>query len=104
MYFFFFKQKTAYEMRISDLSSDVCSSDLSTGRASPTAARSIRIRSARRAARRRDERGTPPLPAGPVTLPHRGPLPLPQGERGALLSLSPRGRGLRSLGEFAERA
>src|SRR3546814_6011919 len=35
--FFFFKQKTAYEMRISDWSSDVCSSDLlgastSTGR------------------------------------------------------------------------
>src|SRR3546814_6513409 len=28
IYFFFFKQKTAYEMRISDWSSDVCSSDL----------------------------------------------------------------------------
>src|SRR3546814_2918831 len=28
MFFFFFKQKTAYEMRISDWSSDVCSSDL----------------------------------------------------------------------------
>src|SRR3546814_3466303 len=28
MTFFFFKQKTAYEMRISDWSSDVCSSDL----------------------------------------------------------------------------
>src|SRR3546814_5577106 len=28
---FFFKQKTAYEMRISDWSSDVCSSDLSSG-------------------------------------------------------------------------
>src|SRR3546814_9652598 len=28
MYFFFFKQKTAYELRISDWSSDVCSSDL----------------------------------------------------------------------------
>src|SRR3546814_10571093 len=28
MVFFFFKQKTAYEMRISDWSSDVCSSDL----------------------------------------------------------------------------
>src|SRR3546814_10889907 len=28
MSFFFFKQKTAYEMRISDWSSDVCSSDL----------------------------------------------------------------------------
>src|SRR3546814_5122092 len=27
-WFFFFKQKTAYEMRISDWSSDVCSSDL----------------------------------------------------------------------------
>src|SRR3546814_19156951 len=31
--FFFFKQKTAYEMRISDWSSDVCSSDLA---AAPT--------------------------------------------------------------------
>src|SRR3546814_7275475 len=28
MSFFFFKQKTAYEMRISDWSSDLCSSDL----------------------------------------------------------------------------
>src|SRR3546814_5286570 len=32
--FFFFKQKTAYEMRISDWSSDVCSSDLA--RVEPT--------------------------------------------------------------------
>src|SRR3546814_9456702 len=31
--FFFFKQKTAYEMRISDWSSDVCSSDLRSDRA-----------------------------------------------------------------------
>src|SRR3546814_19751176 len=30
--FFFFKQKTAYEMRISDWSSDVCSSDLAARR------------------------------------------------------------------------
>src|SRR3546814_8924124 len=29
--FFFFKQKTAYEMRICDWSSDVCSSDLMLG-------------------------------------------------------------------------
>src|SRR3546814_4770989 len=28
IYFFFFKQKTAYDIRISDWSSDVCSSDL----------------------------------------------------------------------------
>src|SRR3546814_8811272 len=31
-YFFFVKQKTAYEMRISDWSSDVCSSDLDAGK------------------------------------------------------------------------
>src|SRR3546814_19567375 len=31
MLFFFFKQKTAYEWRISDWSSDVCSSDLARG-------------------------------------------------------------------------
>src|SRR3546814_1590983 len=30
-FIFFFKQKTAYEMRISDWSSDVCSSDLGGG-------------------------------------------------------------------------
>src|SRR3546814_18545260 len=43
--FFFFKQKTAYEMRISDWSSDVCSSDLP--------ARSDRHRHAHRPARPR---------------------------------------------------
>src|SRR3546814_3501341 len=37
--FFFFKQKTAYEMRISDWSSDVCSSDLE-----PTAGVDIELR------------------------------------------------------------
>src|SRR3546814_2797203 len=35
-FFFFFKQKTAYEMRISDWSSDVCSSDLPDGGADRT--------------------------------------------------------------------
>src|SRR3546814_5494190 len=30
IFVFFFKQKTAYEMRISDWSSDVCSSDLTS--------------------------------------------------------------------------
>src|SRR3546814_9970259 len=34
--FFFFKQKTAYEMRISDWSSDVCSSDLTKGATTTT--------------------------------------------------------------------
>src|SRR3546814_4112712 len=36
--FFFFKQKTAYEMRISDWSSDVCSSDLQPSEAGSHAA------------------------------------------------------------------
>src|SRR3546814_5005349 len=34
---FFFKQKTAYEVRISDVSSDVCSSDLRTIKVEPPA-------------------------------------------------------------------
>src|SRR3546814_8691953 len=41
-FFFFFKQKTAYEMRISDWSSDVCSSDLGVGRR--RIARAVEIR------------------------------------------------------------
>src|SRR3546814_4721422 len=32
LFFFFFKQKTAYEVRISDWSSDVCSNDAAVGR------------------------------------------------------------------------
>src|SRR3546814_10880885 len=40
--FFFFKQKTAYEMRISDWSSDVCSSDLLDAYAIDTLRRKLR--------------------------------------------------------------
>src|SRR3546814_15183916 len=53
--FFFFKQKTAYEMRISDWSSDVCSSDLhGTGGAEGIArlGTTVRRRRARLPARR----------------------------------------------------
>src|SRR3546814_5832970 len=49
---FFFKQKTAYEMRISDWSSDVCSSDLryeSQGRFSAAPSRRVPASAARRA-------------------------------------------------------
>src|SRR3546814_3952765 len=42
--FFFFKQKTAYEMRISDWSSDVCSSDLQGERAHRGAHRGLLAR------------------------------------------------------------
>src|SRR3546814_3601991 len=40
---FFFKQKTAYEMRISDWSSDVCSSDLPQPRPCICATSSLRV-------------------------------------------------------------
>src|SRR3546814_1695926 len=44
VYLFFFKQKTAYEMRISDWSSDVCSSDLIADESQdPEMNRSIKI-------------------------------------------------------------
>src|SRR3546814_2619705 len=39
---FFFKQKTAYELRISDWSSDVCSSDLTSELAAACAGKSAR--------------------------------------------------------------
>src|SRR3546814_9766887 len=42
LFFFFFKQKTAYEMRISDWSSDVCSSDLHRHHGRGRRAREIR--------------------------------------------------------------
>src|SRR3546814_6398391 len=57
LFIFFFKQKTAYEVRISDWSSDVCSSDLSQPRrALPLVRLDARrpARSADGAARRRD--------------------------------------------------
>src|SRR3546814_17114323 len=68
-FFFFFKQKTAYEMRISDWSSDVCSSDLqAAGRGD---ARMGRSRAS--AATRRDRTGTLRSRDGMLRLPrHRG--------------------------------
>src|SRR3546814_1543677 len=48
--FFFFKQKTAYEMRISDWSSDVCSSDLLRGGHGLRPARCRRVHQAERPA------------------------------------------------------
>src|SRR3546814_19098585 len=50
--FFFFKQKTAYEMRISDWSSDVCSSDLRAAASATTAGRGCAAASADRSLRR----------------------------------------------------
>src|SRR3546814_6700492 len=49
-YFFFFKQKTAYEMRISDWSSDVCSSDLALVAVGHVVAHGLVLRAQRDAA------------------------------------------------------
>src|SRR3546814_245326 len=56
MLFFCFKQKTAYEMRISDWSSDVCSSDLLVRQVARLAGKDER-RIAREFALRRSQRG-----------------------------------------------
>src|SRR3546814_10381993 len=53
--FFFFKQKTAYEMRISDWSSDVCSSDLDRRRAGVRRARAGRRDLRQRPAKRQGD-------------------------------------------------
>src|SRR3546814_16954592 len=63
--FFFFKQKTAYEMRISDWSSDVCSSDLLRGLRT-RASRSWRPGPVRQGRTR--TRQFRPLAAGPQSL------------------------------------
>src|SRR3546814_5870990 len=42
LFVFFFKQKTAYEMRISDRSSDVCSSDLLVSKDCPSMSTALR--------------------------------------------------------------
>src|SRR3546814_9625942 len=62
--FFFFKQKTAYEMRISDWSSDVCSSDL-RGRGRRGAGSTASPAAGRIPTRRRSPRGRVCGPASP---------------------------------------
>src|SRR3546814_5110761 len=64
MYCFFFKQKTAYEMRISDWSSDVCSSDLPAARRGDALVMQLAAhRLAHRVARREQQRHDGATPA-----------------------------------------
>src|SRR3546814_16333877 len=63
--FFFFKQKTAYEMRISDWSSDVCSSDLCRAHARLLGAVLARGRARRRGQCVRGRRSGTDHAAGP---------------------------------------
>src|SRR3546814_7935179 len=62
--FFFFKQKTAYEMRISDWSSDVCSSDLASGLGAGAAAGTAPARGAAPSRRSRSRPIAERLPLG----------------------------------------
>src|SRR3546814_3355841 len=69
LFVFFFKQKTAYEMRISDWSSDVCSSDLPCGRLRQRRRIGARTGKAQEKGRRRASTGgapraAPALPQG----------------------------------------
>src|SRR3546814_9173773 len=71
---FFFKQKTAYEMRISDWSSDVCSSDLSLEpRLQYVGRQGIGIR------RQRGGPNPEPSPGRPCGQPRRAAQPFPGG-------------------------
>src|SRR3546814_6799306 len=62
--FFFFKQKTAYEMRISDWSSDVCSSDLGDALGAADFAQHVQRRLVRAAMRRTPQAGDARRDAG----------------------------------------
>src|SRR3546814_1317412 len=59
MFIFFFKQKTAYEMRISDWSSDVCSSDLRAGATHRSVVPAAMRAASRPTSRRRPAPGPP---------------------------------------------
>src|SRR3546814_18126111 len=74
LWFFFFKQKTAYEMRISDWSSDVCSSDLMTALAERHGADGWRVTSSGLRWRRiaGNGSGAHPGPADRVTVHYVG--------------------------------
>src|SRR3546814_4937618 len=86
--FFFFKQKTAYEMRISDWSSDVCSSDLlprarATDRGDePVPVRASGRRLARLLARAKVRGGLSGQGVGAAARPDRPPCRGAGGDRG----------------------
>src|SRR3546814_2423179 len=79
--FFFFKQKTAYDMRISDWSSDVCSSDLVGSEAFTAGALEQQHAPGRCADRQRDQR----LHRHPAAVTHRDRLLQRDSVRGVAL-------------------
>src|SRR3546814_9413394 len=94
---FFFKQKTAYEMRISDWSSDVCSSDLDHRQHHPRPGR--KDRGQRDAERKRRRRGDLALAADRALLAPRGDMMPEMGMR-QQPGLEPRRRAREAEGEI----
>src|SRR3546814_5357529 len=89
--FFFFKQKTAYEMRISDWSSDVCSSDLSDDRQHAQLSQSRRRAEGNRCGRLQGGRPGAQQPAGclgQVSVAERPDLP--HAQRSSIWAVAPR--------------
>src|SRR3546814_19825679 len=75
-HFFFFKQKTAYEMRISDWSSDVCSSDLAELLAQrPLVEGELHVEGAREAGLQRLQRGIGEALGLQALVSHAGRIP-----------------------------
>src|SRR3546814_5063379 len=85
--FFFFKQKTAYELRISDWSSDVCSSDLpvlgARRRKLPTG-RSLRQLTEARLRLRRSQALDPLVALGKLARPHFTSMRAPKQVQGSM--------------------
>src|SRR3546814_11205642 len=86
--FFFFKQKTAYDMRISDWSSDVCSSDLAGSRYCQLSSNHPTVKDC--AAKMRSSAARPmapqkiwrsPMPSIKAPLPYRQPSAAGRGNR-----------------------
>src|SRR3546814_13228862 len=85
--FFFFKQKTAYEMRISDWSSDVCSSDLLAAGATDAGATMVQALWARAVADL--NRGEGQMAPGEVAMPLRTQFSAPGRKERAGLGVVP---------------
>src|SRR3546814_740838 len=93
LFFFFFKQKTAYEVRISDWSSDVCSSDLPPVPAGGEVLRCTHAGQRSRAARPGPDVGRDE-PGGRDEA--RDPCAVPCTHRNLLIRVVPRDRAARS--------
>src|SRR3546814_1919820 len=95
LFFCFFKQKTAYELRISDWSSDVCSSDLSAARSCNPEPEEIRPH--RKPGRARARRTTARSPYPPRNIPPPPDIRLRRdGGRARRVDASPPSRSDRS--------